>query len=248
MKEKLIILFYAVVFVGITAFTSIFLSKSCEQVVEEKTEFEITPQEVCSECCGELCWEILNKIYEIRQELGDKDFKLKDAKYILTKIKYWCDYYNLSLKDGLIIVNVESDFKKDATNSLARGLTQITKDCLTEYNNYSKEKYTFDDMLDPDINLKVGFWYYDRILNHYSTFEEYGITTSTPEKALRDSYIAYNIGITKFKDLGRSGRNALRNGIYPERMYGFAKGSKYSPVKRYYRILDYWSLEEEANA
>lgn len=96
-------------------------------------------------------------------------------------------------------------------------------------------------MYDVDLNLEVGFWYFNRLLNHYSKYSEYGITTYTRRQALRDCYIAYNIGITKFKEIGRHGRNQLRTGYYPVNMYGAKKGDAYKPIYRYSNIYNSWS-------
>ena len=185
----------------------------------------------------------VSKILETRLQLGDYKFTLEEAMVLNNKICFYAEKYNISAKDGHIIVNVESDFKSTAYNKKGKavGLTQITTPCLQEYNNINGTKYELEQMFDIDLNLEVGFWYYSRLMNHYSKYAEYGITLSTDEKALRDCYIAYNVGITEFKNVGRYGRNQLRNGIYPKNMYGAKKGEPYEPIARYFSIVESWS-------
>ena len=184
----------------------------------------------------------ISQIAEIRWKQGDKNFTMFDALALLDKIDFYAKRNNLSLQNALTIVNVESDFNAMAYHkySQAYGLTQSTPVCLKEYNEVNNTDYTLDDLFDVDVNLEIGFWYYNRILTHYS--DSYGyITTSTPEKALRDAYLAYNIGVTMFNSIGRSGRNDLRNGIYRCNMYGSSKGDVYEPISRYLRLAMDWS-------
>lgn len=188
--------------------------------------------------------ESISNIMRVRTiECKDEDFTLDEAYTIFYKIRFYAEKYHISLKDALVIINVESDFKFDAYNKYgqAYGLCQVTQICLDEYNwNHCATNYTLEDMYDIDANLEVGFWYYNRILTHYS--EHYGyITTSSPDKAIRDAYIAYNIGTTVFNKVGRDGRNMLRNGTFPINGYGYRKGEKYNPVFRLYEIMDNWN-------
>lgn len=182
------------------------------------------------------------QIATIRWGFGDKNFTMQDALELLDKIEYHGKNNNISLSDALTIVNAESDFRADAyvESTQATGLTQSTPICLNEYNRHNGTNYTMEDLFDVDINLEVGFWYYNRILTHYA--DHYGyISTSTPEKALRDAYIAYNIGVTMFNTIGRDGRNELRNGVYPCNMYGSRKGDAYEPIGRYLKLAMDWS-------
>lgn len=184
----------------------------------------------------------ISQIANIRWKLGDTKFTMRDALYLLDKIEYYARKNNLSLTAALTIVNVESDFNKNAyvKSTRAYGLTQSTPVCLNEYNWMNETDYTVDDLFDVDINLEVGFWYYNRILTHYNDYYGY-ITTSTPEKALRDAYLAYNVGVTMFDKIGQSGRNELRNGVYPCNMYGSQKGEAYEPINRYLKLAMDWS-------
>lgn len=182
------------------------------------------------------------RIFGARKSCGDDKFDIDDASYLVGKIMTYADKYGIPYLDAFVIVNVESDFKKTAYNKKggAYGLCQITAPCLAEYNNINGTDYDIEAVMDIDINLDVGFWYYKRLMEHYSAFPDYGITTTNNRGMLRDCYIAYNIGVTKFRNLGSHGRNSMRNGVYPESMYGNNKGDLYKPIIRFYQIYDYW--------
>ena len=188
-------------------------------------------------------FEYVSKIIEVRLICGDSNLIVRDTIELQKKICEYSNKYNLTHEEGFIIVHTESDFKINAYNRYgnAVGLCQITEPCVREYNNMHGTEYTLEQMYDVDLNLEVGFWYFNRLLNHYSKYSEYGITTDTRRQALRDCYIAYNIGITKFKEVGRYGRNQLRIGYYPANMYGAKKGDIYQPIYRYRNIYNIWS-------
>lgn len=176
-----------------------------------------------------------------RRQNGDTKFSVIDAITLLDKINKYAKKYDLPLTSALLIVNIESDFKVDAYNKTgnAYGLCQVTKPCLDEYNMKKGTSYKLSDMKDPDLNLEVGFWYYNRILTHYSDYYGY-ITTRTLETKVRDAYLCYNVGVTVFNSIGRSGRNSLRHGEYPCNMYGSKKGDVYEPMNRYTRLASVW--------
>jgi soluble lytic murein transglycosylase-like protein len=184
----------------------------------------------------------VSRIIEARLTCED-NIAVVDAIELQKKICKYSNKYNLTQEEGFIIVHIESDFKTTAYNKYgnAIGLCQITQPCVREYNNMHGTSYTLEQMYNVDLNLEVGFWYFNRLLNHYSKYSEYGITTDTRQQALRDCYIAYNIGITKFKEIGRYGRNQLRIGYYPVNMYGAKKGDAYEPIYRYRNIYNSWS-------
>lgn len=182
------------------------------------------------------------RIIAIRRTNRDFNFSWYDAMSLIEKIETHAVNNGLTLENGLVIVNVESDFKSNAYNKKGKayGLTQATLSCLNEFNWYNNTEYTEEDLYDVDINLEVGFWYYNRILTHYADYYGY-ISSSSNEKALKDAYICYNIGIKKFSDIGSSGRNELRNGVYPCDMYGSKKGDTYEPVKRFTEKMTIWN-------
>lgn len=184
------------------------------------------------------------KILEVRRANGDYNFSVESALNLTKKIIRHAGEENISVSDGFLIVHIESDFNINASNEYgAVGLTQVTNPCLKEYNNINNTDYTLEDMKNLDLNLMVGFWYYNRILTHYASYPSYGITVENPKSALRDAYIAYNIGVTEFKNLGVNGRNALRNGYYPVDMYGSKAGEEYRPIKnRYFPFSEKWQM------
>ena len=174
------------------------------------------------------------KITAVRAiEYNDESFTFKDGLNVAKKIADTAEKAGLDYSQGFVICHIESDFNKNAYNDqgTAYGLCQITQPCLDEYNWNNGTKYTLDQIMDPDLNLKIGFWYYHRLLTHYKKCPEYGIHD------LKDAYIAYNIGVTKFKEVGKNGRISLRNGTYPCSIYGAKKGSSYGPSLRYDKIV-----------
>lgn len=186
----------------------------------------------------------------VRKEWSDgpdkTNFSLSDANNLLQKINFYSTKHRIDLTTAIQIVAIESSFNASAHNvgGGAYGLCQVTRPCLDEYNRELGKSYSLEDMYDTDRNLEVGFWYYHRILTWYADKYDY-ITTTTERARLRDAYIAYNYGVTAFKDIGRSGRNDLRNGIYPKytykgKNYGGPIGSVYSPMNRFNRIYDEW--------
>ena len=185
-----------------------------------------------------------------KKEWGENEEKLnfESAIELIKKIEKAAEKYQMDLKTALALVDVESSFNAKAKNKSgdAYGLCQVTFPCLDEYNKLHGTDYTLENMYDADLNLEVGFWYYKiRILDYYNEKYDF-ITTNSEWKTFRDAYIAYNIGITTFAKIGKSGRNSLRQGVYPNskytRKYGKA-GSVYRPVKRCMKKAKEWGFE-----
>ena len=89
------------------------------------------------------------------------------------------------------VINQESSGDPKAVSPKgAMGLMQIMPGTLQEYNQYNKTAYQPKDLLNGDINKKIGTWYmYRRIpqmINHYRPGEGF-----TPE----DQLWAYNAGL-----------------------------------------------------
>jgi hypothetical protein len=177
--------------------------------------------------------EIVRTIYEATRTWDSYNtFQPADAVNLYYLITAAASNHCLNQKLGFMIVHIESDYCANAESGAgAIGLCQIMKCCLNEYNDNHKVKYTMEDMFDPEKNLEVGFWYYARILNHYDNFYGY-ITRTSLQTELRDAYIAYNYGVTRFSQIGRWGRNELRAGRYPENIYGSQIGDPYNPILR----------------
>lgn len=177
--------------------------------------------------------EIVRTIYEATRTWDFRNtFQYTDAVNLYYLIIDAAYNHDLDKKLGFMIVHIESDYRANAVSGAgAVGLCQIMNGCLNEYNDNHKVKYTMQDMLDPEKNLEVGFWYYARILNHYDKYYGY-ITRTNLQTELRDAYIAYNYGVTRFSQIGRWGRNELRAGRYPENIYNAKIGDTYTPALR----------------
>ena len=89
------------------------------------------------------------------------------------------------------IAKIESDFNPNAVNPKegSRGLCQIRRECLTDFNMHHKEgTYSYDQLFDREINLQIAGWYLnDRIPAMLKRFNK-PIT-------LENILIAYNAGI-----------------------------------------------------
>jgi soluble lytic murein transglycosylase-like protein len=185
-----------------------------------------------------------------KKEWGENEEKLgfEDAIELIKKIEKAAEKYQMDLKTALALVDVESSFNAKAKNKKgeAYGLCQVTSPCLTQYNWKHGTNYTLEDMYNEDLNLEVGFWYYKIYILSTCNKEYDFITTNDEWKTFRDAYIAYNIGVTTFDRIGKSGRNSLRQGTYPNskhtKKYGKA-GSVYKPVKRCMRKAKEWGFE-----
>lgn len=81
------------------------------------------------------------------------------------------------------VIETESSFKPDAVSPTgARGLMQINEITLKEINIQLKTKYTFNDLFDPEINVRLGTFYLSHL---YARFGDYETV-----------YAAYNAGPT----------------------------------------------------
>jgi hypothetical protein len=228
--------------VAILVYTGYNMYKPANQsvVMPEKIEIEINnynaPVTIYVETTKEKMMsqeEIVRTIYEATRTWDSYNtFQPIDAVNLYYLITAAASNHCLNQKLGFMIAHIESDFRANAISGAgAVGLCQIMKCCLNEYNDNHKVKYTMQDMLDPEKNLEVGFWYYARILNHYDNFYGY-ITRTSLQTELRDAYIAYNYGVTRFSQIGRWGRDELRAGRYPENIYGSQIGDPYNPILR----------------
>ena len=168
-----------------------------------------------------------------------KVFTLEEAQSLVYKIDFYAEKHGLSSELAFSIVDIESDFRYNATSHKnAVGLCQVTDVCLQEYNWNHGTEYSLLDMYNIDKNLEVGFWYFSRLINHYGS--GFGITTWDEKSCARDTYIAYNYGITAFKQIGREGRNELRSGFFPQN--GKNAGSHYAPIDRYNKKVEKWFI------
>ena len=81
-----------------------------------------------------------------------------------------CEKYNIDKYEILSIIKAESDFNPEAISSKnAIGLMQLTPETA----NWCAEKLDMDkveesDLLKPEINIKLGIYYYNYLLERYS--------------------------------------------------------------------------------
>jgi soluble lytic murein transglycosylase-like protein len=143
-----------------------------------------------------------------------------NASSLFSKIAKYAADYNINLIDALTLVHVESDFKEDAhrKDTTATGLCQITKICLSDFNDITKKNYTMHDMFDVNKNLEVGFWYFARLLDDEYYGKKYLIEN------IEDAYLAYNCGPKYYKDH----KYELKNGTY--RGYSYGAGDRWGTI------------------
>lgn len=85
-------------------------------------------------------------------------------------VAQWAEEYEV---DPLLIysfIRTESGFQEDAQSNVdARGLMQITSDTFDWIKSKiaSDEDITFDDLYDPEVNIRFGTYYVSRCLTRY---------------------------------------------------------------------------------
>lgn len=187
----------------------------------------------------------LQRIYSQESPLAMYQISYEDASRLCYLIAYYANKYAIDLYVAMTLVAVESSFKETVYNSRGKayGLCQVTEPCLTEYNYYHNTNYTVQMLRNANINLEVGFWYFNRIMNHYNNNYNYIRDFNLWVKTL-DTYIAYNYGVTNFARLRDSDRDSLRAGYYPNTEgtkatnYGAREGDEYKPYKRLLKMYN----------
>jgi len=82
------------------------------------------------------------------------------------------------------VIETESSFDPDAVSPTgARGLMQINKITLEDINQRLNTHYSFDDLFDPEINIKLGAFYLSYLIDRFENYETV--------------YAAYNAGPTQ---------------------------------------------------
>lgn len=82
------------------------------------------------------------------------------------------------------VIETESSFDPDAVSPTgARGLMQINEITLKDINQRLNTHYSFDDLFDPEINIKLGTFYLSYLIERFENYETV--------------YAAYNAGPTQ---------------------------------------------------
>ena len=85
---------------------------------------------------------------------------------ILSYLNVVCNEYDLDVLYMLSIIQVESQFKKNAISYLGidygYGLMQVSKICLKDYNLWNGTNYTQKDLSNPYTNIMIGTWIYNQ--------------------------------------------------------------------------------------
>lgn len=84
-------------------------------------------------------------------------------------------------------IYVESSFDRKADSGYARGLMQVSRAALKDYNSDHPIKLSYDDMYHINHNIRVGVWYLKRLMKRYQDrFGYFGAFLAL---------VAYNIGL-----------------------------------------------------
>ena len=123
-----------------------------------------------------------------------------------------CQKYNIDKYEILSIIKAESNFKADAVSSKnAIGLMQLTLDTAnwcTE--KIGMDKVTESDLYVPEINIKLGVYYYNYLFERYGDFDTalaaYNAGMGNVEKWLDDNKYStdgYKIKTTPYEETNR---------------------------------------------
>jgi len=125
----------------------------------------------------------------IRGFLGMYFMTANDLRRIYEKWRSVLESHVLPVDVPLIVglIAVESSGRTEARSGAgAVGLMQVTQVVLDEYFNERDRRVLLSDLVDPDINVEIGYWYLNRLQRVYGL-------------SLYDSLRAYNCGPTGAK-------------------------------------------------
>lgn len=89
-------------------------------------------------------------------------------------VKQYAKEYNIEPNLIYAVIKTESDFKSKATSNVgARGLMQVMEPTFDWVSSLVKDSnITYDDMFEPEINIKYGAFLLSYLINEFSTYEE----------------------------------------------------------------------------
>ncbi|MFR8665710.1 MAG: lytic transglycosylase domain-containing protein [Ruthenibacterium sp.] len=88
-----------------------------------------------------------------------------------TYVEYYADKYGLEYAQVYAIIKTESGFKPNALSAVgARGLMQITEETFDWIKTKIApgEPVTFDDLYDPEVNIRFGTYYLHYCMERYA--------------------------------------------------------------------------------
>lgn len=86
------------------------------------------------------------------------------------QVEYWSEAYGVDPVAVYAIIHTESKFRPRAESGVgARGLMQITEETFDWIKTQiaPEESVTFDDLYDPDTNIRFGAYYLSRCMQRY---------------------------------------------------------------------------------
>lgn len=116
-------------------------------------------------------------VISVSDDIQKDIFPVKYSEFV----EKYCDEYSLDETLVYSIIWVESRYDSDAVSPYgARGLMQIMESTLDHINQLLNEGYSFDDMFDPESNIRCGTRYLRYLIDRFGNLET--------------SVIAYNAG------------------------------------------------------
>ena len=218
----LVALFSVILFKEITSSKKQPIEEATEEIIEDETEVK-SLKELCSDAC----------LNDYEEELTDNVILQHNKREIPCYI-----IYALIGTESAVGKKHKKNFNKEAVSSMScRGLTQVSKEALEDYNNHKKGNFSFNDMYDISANLEVGCWHFKRYAKYVAP-DDY------------DSlYIIYNVGFGKYtrknnewvynddSQKWEQHKNDFyyHNGKYPptKAKQKFSELKNYNPIKRF---------------
>jgi soluble lytic murein transglycosylase len=145
-------------------------------------------------------------------------------------LKY-CEQYDVEPHVVFAVIKNESGFKKDAVSIGvgARGLMQITEETFIWLKAKENEKtsYTFEDLFEPDVNIRYGVFLLSLAKEEFSSVEavlaSYHAGFNATKKWLKDrnySLDGINLSSTPFKDTNLYIKNVKKSIEIYKKIYG----------------------------
>ncbi len=118
-------------------------------------------------CFVVLLFVVLLAITHVMEQLEYGSYRREFMPEVLTA----AHEYDLDPDIIYTIIKTESNFRPEVVSEAdARGLMQITEDTFLwiQMQIDPENKYTYDDMFDPEVNIMFGSYYYSRCLERYA--------------------------------------------------------------------------------
>jgi len=146
----------------------------------------------------------------------------KQISDIIHSVEKYCVKYGINKLTIFSMIKVESNYILTIPSwkgsEYGRGLLQVSKIALLDFNNWTGNEYTSEDLYTIEKNIEVGIWAFNQ--NYH-----YGVENGFEEGAI----VAYNVGVGDYK---RHKKDLLSNQMFKGLTYEYS-----SKVQTQYQIL-----------